>query len=122
MSWIANDPEQYEGEVVGSGQCVAFVQDAANAPLTREWTRGRKVKGANPTRGTAIATFDADGTYGNHTDGTSHAAIFLEEQAAGLLVWDQWSGHPVAQRVIRFKNGAGDPVNDGDQFYVIEQA
>jgi hypothetical protein len=28
-------------------------------------------------------------------------------------------GHPVAPRLIRFKNGDGLPVDDGDQFYVI---
>jgi hypothetical protein len=28
----------------------------------------------------------------------------------------------VSQRVIRFKNGSGAAVNDGDQFFVIEHA
>lgn len=122
MAWIAIDPEQYEGEVVGSGHCVAFVQDSARAPLTKEWTQGRKARGGAVRIGTAIATFDPDGTYGNHTDGSSHAAILIAEQRDGLLVWDQWKGHPVSQRVIRFKDGEGNAVNDGDQYYVIEQA
>ncbi len=73
-------------------------------------------------KGTAIATFDTDGTYGNHTDGRSHAAICHEELPEGLLVWDQWFKHPVAPRLIRFKNGSGLACDDGDQFYVIEQA
>ena len=72
--------------------------------------------------GTAIATFDPDGRYGNHTDGRSHAAIFVAEQGDGLLVWDQWVHHPVSQRIIHFRGGAGEPVNNGDQFCVIEQA
>jgi hypothetical protein len=122
MSWIAVDPERYEGQSVGSGQCVAFVQAAALAPRTAGWTRGVLVRGGNVPAGTAIATFDPDGSYGNHTDKRSHAAILVAEQAGGLLVWDQWRNHPVSQRVIRFKGGAGDPVNDGDYFHVIEQA
>ena len=122
MAWVAQSPESYENEVVGNGQCVAFVQKASGAPLTSSWTKGALAKNSHIAKGTAIATFDPDGSYGNHTDGRSHAAIFVEQQSAGLLVWDQWVGHPVSQRVIRFRNGSGKPVNDGDQFYVIEQA
>ena len=122
MSWVATNPEADEGQVVGNGQCVAFVVAAAQTPHTASWKQGALVRdGAIPT-GTAIATFDEDGSYGNHTDGTSHAAIFIELRPAGLLVWDQWVGHPVSQRVIHFRDGNGEPVNDGDQFYVIEQA
>jgi hypothetical protein len=68
----------------------------------------------------AIATFDPDGTYGNHTDGQSHAAIFLADHGDSILVTDQWVGQPVHQRVIRYKGGSGDPANDADQYYVIE--
>jgi hypothetical protein len=122
MSWVASNPEAYKGQAVGNGQCVAFVETAAQTPRTADWKRGVLVRGNDVPRGTAIATFDDDGTYGNHTDGTSHAAILVAEQDDGLLVWDQWKNHPVSQRTIHFRNGAGDPVNDGDQFYVIEQA
>ena len=69
----------------------------------------------------AIATFDPDGRYGNHTDGRSHAAIFMEQVDDGLLVWDQWHDQPVHQRVIRFRGGEGRWVNDGDRFFVIEE-
>src|SRR5215831_16990208 len=106
MAWIAQSPESFENEVVGSGQCVAFVQKASGAPLTSSWTKGVLAKNGDIGKGTAIATFDPDGSYGNHTDGRSHAAIFVEQQSAGLLVWDQWVGHPVSQRVIRFRNGS----------------
>jgi hypothetical protein len=67
--------------------------------------------------------FDADGRYGNHTDGSSHAAIYLAQDVSGLQVLDQWKGstvQPVHERSIRFKNGVGAKVNDGDQFYVVE--
>jgi hypothetical protein len=123
MAYIASDPSNYQGQAVGSGQCVAFVQQAAGAPLTSSWKRGALVKG-NPTlsAGTAIATFSAAGLYTNSMDGSSHAAIYMGEDAAGLQVWDQWKGQPVHQRTIRFQNGAAGvhPVNDGDAFYVIE--
>jgi hypothetical protein len=122
MSWIAPAPEGYAGEVVGNGQCVAYVETAAQTPHTSQWKRGAPVRDGDVGTGTAIATFDPDGSYGNHTDGRSHAAIFVEQQDAGLLVWDQWKGHPVAQRVIHFHDGEASPVNDGDQFCVIEQA
>src|ERR1700760_2325896 len=66
--YVAAAPEAWLGQKVGSGQCVAYVELAANAPHTAEWKRGTLVKGAdaNILPGTVIATFDADGTYGNH--------------------------------------------------------
>jgi len=100
MSWIAQMPSSLVGREVGSGQCVAYVQQASGAPRTALWRRGNLVKGGRVPQGTAIATFDPDGTYGNHFDGRSHAAILHEELLEGLLVWDQWLHHPVAPRVI----------------------
>ena len=122
MPFIANDPERFLGQSVATGHCVPYVQAASGAPLTRDWRRGVPVKGGNIPRGTAIATFDPDGTYGNHTDGRSHAAILKEEVAGGLLVWDQWRNAPpmpdqvVHERLIRFRAGQGIAVNDGDIF------
>jgi hypothetical protein len=121
MSWIAEYPESYAGQRVHNGQCVRYVQECAGAPHTSRWRCGRKVRGAGDIEpGTAIATFDPNGRYGNHTDGRSHAAIFVEELDAGLLVWDQWAGHLVSRRTIRFRGGTGRAVNDGDRFSVIE--
>jgi hypothetical protein len=122
MSWIAQAPSGFVGQPVGNEQCVAFVQAASGAPNTSRWRRGTLVKNNLVARGTAIATFDPDGTYGNHTDGRSHAAILHEQLPEGLLVWDQWLNHPVAPRIVHFRHGAGAAVNDGDQFYVIEAA
>jgi hypothetical protein len=125
MSWIAANPEVYLGTVVGDGHCVAFVRHAAGAPQTALWRRGGWVhdlpQDALP-KGLAIATFDPDGRYGNHTDGRSHAAILLARQGDGLLVLDQWKGQPVHQRLIRFRAGQGDPVNDGDRYALAEPA
>ncbi len=122
MSYIASDPASYAGEVVGSGQCVAFVEAAANAPNTALWNSGIKVRGAFLAAGTAIATFNALGKYTNSLNGTSHAAIYISQDAVGIQVWDQWKGQPVHQRTIRFQGGAPGvrPVNDGDAFYVID--
>ena len=120
MSWIAKTPEAYQGQAVGSGHCVAFVQAAAVAPHTSQWRRGAKVRGGSVATGTAIATFDPSDRYGNHTDGRSHACILVAEEAGGLRVWDQWTGHPVQQRVIRWRGGQGTANNDGDGFCVIE--
>ena len=123
MAYIAKDPESYKGTVVGTGQCVAFVQKVSGAPLTVAWKRGARARG-NPSiqKGTAIATFDATGKYTNSTDGTSHAAIYTGQDPVGLQVWDQWTGQPVHPRNIRFQGAAPGvkPVNDGDAFYVIE--
>ncbi len=121
MSWIAAAPEAFAGSVIGNGHCVAYVCRACGAPPTAQWRRGDRVRDLGGIEGgTAIATFGADGRYGNHTDGRSHAAIYVGPRSDGFLVWDQWVGHPVQQRVIRLRGGAGKPVNDADQYYVIE--
>lgn len=122
MPWIAPNPGRYAGQVVHTGHCVRFVQEAARAPHTSHWRRGAKVRGNSVAIGTAIATFSAAGRYENATDGRSHAAILIAEESGGLRVWDQWTGHPVAPRTIRWHGGQGKASNDGDAFYVIEGA
>lgn len=118
----ADDPHAFVGQVVGSGHCVAFVRQAASVPPTAQWRRGIRVRGNDIPTGTAIATFDPVSLrYINDTSGASHAAILLEELAAGLRVLDQWSGRPVGERIIAFRAGrATTRVNDGDEYHVIE--
>jgi hypothetical protein len=117
---IAVIKAKYLGTVVTNGQCVAFVKEAAHTPATASWKRGVKVLGATQlAAGTAIATFDPSGMYGNHTDGRSHAAIYVSQTAAGIVVYDQWVGQPVHQRTIRLLNGKGFAANDAAQFNVI---
>jgi hypothetical protein len=126
VPFIARHPEQYIGQTVGEGasrgQCVAFVRAAADLPHTSLWVRGDPVATTDCARGTAIATFDPDGKYGNHGDGRSHAAIFQQQLSAGIRVFDQWSNHPVAHRVIRWKNGSGGAADDASRYHVIEIA
>jgi hypothetical protein len=124
VGWVAKAPASYVGKTVGSGQCVAYVQAACGAPHTGGWRRGILVKGKGKEipSGTAIATFDPNGTYGNHEDGRSHAAVFDQELPDGLRVWDQWKGHPVESRTIHFEHGNNPKdVNNGDRFYVISR-
>ena len=120
MPFVSTTHDRYRGQVVGTGHCVNFVREASGAPITTQWHRGDPVRGSNIASGTAIATFESNGRYGNHADGRSHAAILLAENEDGLLVVDQWVGQPVKERTIRFRNGSGDACNDGDRFYVVE--
>ncbi len=122
MSWKANNPHKHVGKVIDTGHCVRLAQVAADMPHTSQWRRGAKVRGGNIPSGIVIATFDPGGHYENNTDGSSHAAILLSETPGGLRVIDQWVGHPVAERTIRFKGGDSKAVNDGDQFHVVEPA
>jgi hypothetical protein len=122
MPHIASKHERHVGRSVGTGHCVPFVREVTGLGHTSTWRRGEPVRDGNHASGTAIATFDDDGKYGNHVDGRSHCAILVAVQENGLLVWDQWLNHPVQQRVIRFRDGKGDAVNDGDRYFVIDTA
>ena len=121
--YVAAHPEAYEGRVIGAGHCVEFVKAAAGVPRTAAWREGAEVRG-NPSiaRGTAIATFEADGSYTSETG--NHAAIYLHQDHRGIWVYDQWQGQPVHQRLIRFEGGSGakrgSKSNDGRRFAVID--
>ena len=108
--------------MVGDGQCVTFVHAVVATSPASHWRQGWKVKGNGTLQpGTVLATFDPGGRYGNHLDGRSHAAVRVEQNAAGIPVLNQWHGHttqPVHERLIRFKSGHGTKVNDGDQVHV----
>lgn len=126
MSYVANlmKAKSLMGKSVGDGQCIAFVHAVTTIPPPPFWRKGERVKEANLPIGTIIATFDVNGRYGNHLDGSSHGAIYLGQNAHGILVLDQWKGHsttqPVHERLIRFKKGTGIKVDDGDQYYVVD--
>jgi hypothetical protein len=106
---------------VGSGQCVALVQKACNVGHTSTWSAGDPVLGNSGIQpGTPIATFDQDGKYGNHTDGTSHAAIYMgpsTTKPGGIQVYDQWKGHAASVRDIGL---SGDPANNAKFFRTIK--
>ena len=121
--YIAARPEAFEGRVIGAGHCVDFVKAAAGVPLTAAWREGAEVRG-NPhiPRGTAIATFESDGSYTSESG--NHAALYLHQDDHGIWVYDQWQGQPVHKRLIRFEGGSGgtwgSKSNDGRRFAVIE--
>jgi hypothetical protein len=115
------------GQLVDNGQCVALVENVASMPNTSHWQKGTQVQGdTNLTPGTVIATFDDNGRYENHTNGTSHAAIYVGQTSEGILVVDQWKGshgrpdYPPHQRLIRFKNKKGNKVNQAENYYVVQ--
>lgn len=111
-------------QLVGNGQCVTFVHAVVTTPPASLWRRGDAVRdNKNMLPGTIIATFDSDGHYGNRTDGTSHAAVYLFQTSGGIMVLDQWNGRtkqPPHQRLIRFKDGKGLTIDDGSQYYVVQ--
>jgi hypothetical protein len=119
--FVASNPERHVGNKIGNGHCAEYCQAVTTGlPLTSEWRRGRQVRSGNVPVGTIIATFGEDGRYTNLTDGSAHAAVLIAENSDGLVVWDCWVGQPVQQRILRFRGGQGDAVNDGCQFYVVE--
>ncbi|PMS36157.1 hypothetical protein B0G57_104258 [Trinickia symbiotica] len=131
MPYVANMSKANDlvkgNQLVGNGQCVTFVHAVVTVPPTSLWRKVSLVQGDNDIRrGTVIATFDDNGRYGNHTNGTSHAAIYLYQTPAGIVVLDQWKGptalrdHPPQQRTIQFRNGHGKKVDDGTQYYVVQ--
>jgi hypothetical protein len=122
MAQVATNYSQYLGKVVGNGHCVALVQVCSPVGHTSNWRRGALARGGHHPDGSVIATFGINGRYENKTDGSSHVAILLGEQTDGLLVQDQWVGQPCHHRLIRFRNGEGTAVNDGDSYYLVEKA
>jgi hypothetical protein len=130
MPYQFNKPESLVGEpIFDNGQCARLVQGKAGAPLARSWRRGINVKdGSGILPGTAIATFDLEGRYPNAARG-NHAALFVEKDARGITVVEQWVGikdNKIAKRYIRFKDGEVPKVpspaapNDGRCYWVIE--
>jgi|tagenome__1003787_1003787.scaffolds.fasta_scaffold20740791_1 hypothetical protein len=106
QSFLAENPEAYLGRVVDNGHCVKFVQAAAAVPRTVEWRPGALVRGNKSIPpGTAIATFEPNGTYTAETG--NHAAIYISQDETGIRVYDQWRGQPVHERLIRFTGGQG---------------
>lgn len=122
MPFVAPDPFARLGEVVDNGHCMRHVQVVAGVTHSSTLRKGAPVRGSNAPAGTVIGTFDENGRYANAVDGSSHVAILVAEHSNGLLVVDQWVGHPVAQRTLAFRDGAGDAANDGSRFHIVETA
>jgi hypothetical protein len=114
---IATDYSHYNGQSVGSGQCVALAQATSDVGLTSTWVPGEQVQGATDIPvGTVIATFGEDGTYTN-TPGQSHTAIYLGQNDQGIQVMDQWLNQPAHYRTIYWTGN--NQYETGDRFYVV---
>ena len=124
--FIAVAYSQYLGQPVGSGQCVALVQAADPAVgNTSTWVQGDSVQGnTSLATGTIIATFGPNGTYTSSLDGSSHAAIYLGQNAQGIQVEDQWVNQPAQIRTIPWSSLASPsvPVSNGSNYYVVSHA
>lgn len=120
---------QFPASDPGSHECVALVKKLCGAPQTSAWKRGVKVQGngASISAGTAIATFNASGSYDSASSG-NHAAIYIGQTSQGIVVYDQWAERPtrpeqpVHERLIKFSAGTTPDSNDGSTFQVIEHA
>ncbi|MEK6748658.1 MAG: BPSL0067 family protein [Pseudomonadota bacterium] len=131
MSYIMHHTEQpsillpgkYKNPA-GHTECVEFVRQVTSAPATYLWKKGLHIQGASSgavPRGTAIATFDANGKYPTDALG-KHAAIYLGHSSVGIDVLDQWASlGAVKRRTIRFNNHNANSRSDkAEMFYVIE--
>lgn len=130
--YVAEKPEDYVGgPQLGTGECVAFVQRTAGAPLTRYWSAGPKVSDTpDLRRGTAIAIFDDTGRYANNTNQTSHAAIYLSQDQGGIWVVDQFNTRDAtgaivvrrspARRYLRFGADNKATVDNASHYRIIQ--
>lgn len=106
----------------GNTECVTFIEKTLRAPGSKTWREGKKVvKGDRSiATGTAIATF----VNGKFPDGSSgqHAAIYLDQDALGIVVLDQWRSQGyVKKRTIHWTPKPPAILsNDGNAFSVIE--
>lgn len=100
------------------GQCVSYVKKVCpTLPATSHWTKGLAAKDNKKiAAGTVIATFNTSKKY------EGHAAIFVRQDADGIVVYDQYVTPPnpkaVGQRTLRW-NAHGNS-NNGNNFYVVE--
>ncbi|CAL6001917.1 BPSL0067_family protein [Hexamita inflata] len=103
-----------------SHECVALVKPWIPGKSTKQWQRGIQVKGNSIAQGTCIASFQYSASKGYYYDGAvgGHAAVFVSQSSAGIVVYDQWRVQPCHKRTIAFK-GDGSKQNDGNEFYVI---
>jgi hypothetical protein len=105
-------------------QCVGLVKYYSSCGSTGSWKEGDLVsESPDLERGTAIATFDANGRYLSHASG-NHACFFIKFMPSkkGITVLEQhvWPNPDKIQtRDILYRGGKGDPSNDGDAYSVI---
>ena len=116
--------EKFGGKPVGGGDALSLLKEATKVPAPASWTKGESVFGATLRAGTAIATFNKDGSY---VEGKgSHAAIYITQNKKGIWVYDQYKNsegqqRPVATRFIQHRGGTASPSNDASSYAVIRK-
>lgn len=130
MPYVYSDVDSLQDTPkVGTKQCVALVQNyAQGVPHTPSWKEGDGViQNKQIVKGTVIATF-VGGKYQSLAHG-NHAAFFLNQDAGGIWVMDQWADDRkkplVSKRYIRrqgkLKNGQFvNPVDNADAYSIVE--
>ncbi len=106
----------------GHTECVEFIKQTLDAPITSMWKEGKKVTAGDMTLkpGTAIATF-VNGKYPQTGSTGMHAAIYMGQSALGIQVLDQWQAQGMVKpRTIHWKATRPGLSNDGSAFSVIE--
>jgi hypothetical protein len=130
MPYVLTNADAYKGRAFanskGSTECVEFVKQAAGTPASALWREGVRIKKLSASeqdtiaRGTAIATF-VQGKYPQTGNTGMHAAIYLGQNADGIVVLDQWRAQgKVLQRTIPWAPRKPGLSNDGSAFSVIE--
>lgn len=93
-------------DFAGDGECVALIKEyvpGLKGKSTSTWRPGAWVmeSAGKISKGTAIATFDIDGSFPKRNTG-QHAAIVLSVVPSGIWVVDQWKGKAkITMRLIR---------------------
>jgi hypothetical protein len=118
----AGELTRFVGRSTGSGQCVALAKAVQpNLGSTSHWRGGETVQGNTSLQpGTVIATFNKANRYANALDGSSHAAVYLGQDAKGVQVLDQWAGSRAAVRTIPWHNPGAVAANTGAAFQVVK--
>ncbi len=120
------DPSHHVGHWIGRDQeCAALVQTSCHRAggraigLTNTWVRGVHVKeNCNKIpRLTAIATFLGPNHHYDAPGLHQHTAIFVRCEAAGIRVYDQWNGTPIAFRIIPWQGHSTQYT--GNNFYTV---
>ncbi len=118
--------QSYEGKAYLNSEnrteCVEFIRQTLGGPSTHGWLEGPKIVKGDLTilRGTAIATF-VDGKYSHLGRGNQHAAIYLRQDAVGIIVLDQFATQgSVKERTIKWVPTKAGKSNDGNAFSVID--
>jgi len=128
--YVAADTDSYLNTSVGNGECAAFVQTAAGSPRMADMAPGEAV-GPNTAKGTAVASFSADGTY-TGIRGINHMGTIQSVAANGksMVLRDQWNIYDKTGKVVGHQDvhdrtifdrggGLGGGSNDMSAFRVI---